>query len=118
MSENLEQKIITSAMGALGKSIETELIGYNKPLSRLTERVIMEHESELFNLINGEFSELLDNDLFKQELKSALNAKFAKLLVSRMSGEIEKRVNEMKSDPVSRAKVTVALSEMIDKLGE
>lgn len=113
---DLETQILKNIKSSMGKAIETELVGYNKPLSKLTERVVNSHEVELYDLINAEFSEMLNSKDFKDELKIAINSKFAKVLVARMGGEIEKRVNEMKSDPIARAKITLALDKIISEI--
>jgi len=110
----MEQQILDSAKQAISEAIINELIGYNKPLNKLTERVIEANEDALYSLINEEFSGLLNSDQFRLALKEALNAKLAKTLISRMGGELEKQVNELKANPATRAKITLAISELID----
>ena len=53
-------------------------------------------------------------DQFRDALKDALNAKLAKTLISRMGGELEKQVNELKANPATRAKITLAINELIE----
>jgi len=113
---NLENDIINTARGAISESIVKELTGYNKPLNSLVSAVISDNKTDLYRLINDEFSGLLNSSVFKDELKLALNKKLASVLVSRMGGDLEKKVNELKSNPETRAKVTLALSKMIDDL--
>ena len=110
----LESKILNQINVALGKAISDELVGYNKPLSKLTEAVISDHQQELYDLINGEFETLLNSDDFKEQLKIALNAKLARTLISRMGGELEKQVNTLKADPTTRAKITLAIDNVLN----
>ena len=111
----LENKILSQVNTAIGKAITGELVGYNKPLSKLTERVVSDHEQELYDLINCEFEALLNDKDFKEQLKIALNAKLAKTLISRMGGELEKQVNTLKADPTTRAKITLAIDGVLNK---
>ena len=109
----MEKAIMEQVGKALNECMVKELVGYNKPLSKLTERVISENETKLFKLISEEFDQLLDSTIFKKSLKQALNDKLAKVLVSRMGGELEKQVNALKADPRTRAKITMAIDAML-----
>lgn len=110
----MEKEILQTAKAAISEAIVKELTGYNKPLSKLTERVIEDNSASLYSLINDEFAGLLQSDDFKAALKEALNAKLAKTLIARMGGELEKQVNELKANPATRAKITLAINELID----
>lgn len=110
----MEQEILQTARRAIGDAIVSELTGYNKPLSKLTAKVIEANEVALYALINDEFSALLSSEEFRAALKDALNAKLAKTLIARMGGELEKRVNELKQNPTTRAKITLAIESALD----
>jgi len=112
----MEKQILTQVEKAISESITKELVGYNKPLSKLTERVIEENSSELFSLINDEFANLLNGKGFKEALQEALHQKLAKTLIARMGGDLEKKVNELKQNPETRAKITLAISRIIEEL--
>lgn len=111
----MEDKILQQVNQAIGKAIETELVGYGKPLSKLTEKVINAHESQLYNLINNEVEQLLTTESFRGALKDALNEKLAKVLIARMGGEMEKQVNELKGNPATRAKITLAINRILEE---
>ena len=112
----MEKAILKQVGKALNECMVKELVGYNKPLSKLTERVIAENEAKLFVLISSEFDQLLDSAVFKKSLKQALNDKLAKVLVSRMGGELEKQVNSLKADPRTRAKITMAIDSLVSEV--
>jgi len=112
----LDQRILRQVNDAMGKAITEELTGYNKPLSKITERVIGDHEAEIYNLVNTEVVAMLTADEFKAALKKALNDKLARILIARTGGEVERRVNELKANPETRAKITLAISGVIDEL--
>lgn len=112
----MEKQILAQVEKAMGEAITKELVGYNKPLSKLTERVIEENSGELFGLINEEFAGLLNGDGFKDALREALHQKLAKTLIARMGGALEKQVNELKQNPQTRAKITLAISQIVEEL--
>ncbi len=112
----MEKKILAQVNEAIKKSIVEVLTKYRGPLAELTERVILANEDELFNLINKEYKNLIDGGEFRKQLKIALNAKLAKTLVSRMGGELESQINKLKSDPVTRSKITIAIDNVISEI--
>lgn len=111
----LESAILDQVKVAMADAVGKELVGYNKPLSTLCQKVISAHESELYALINSEVSALIGGDGFKSALKDALNDKLARVMVSRLGGELEKRVNDLKADATTRAKMTLAINNAIDE---
>lgn len=115
---DLDQRILSQVNKALGGAITNELTGYGKPLSKIVERVIGAHDDEIYNLVNDEFVTFLAADDFRVTLKEALNAKLARVLISRMGGELEKRVNELKSNPQTRALITLAVSGAMAELAQ
>ena len=110
----MEHTVIKVAKDAIYNAINTELIGYNKPLSIFVNAVMLEHESEFKQIINNGVSELLNADDFKSAIKSALHDKLARIIISRMGGELEKKVNELKQDATTRAKITLAINKVIE----
>lgn len=111
----MEEQILEAAKEAIHTSIINSLVGYNTPLNKLCTRVVENNEAELFSLINEEFAGLLSDADFKQSLREALNKKLATTLINRMGGELEKQVNVLKQNPETRAKITLAISDIIDK---
>ena len=73
----MEKAVINAAQNAITKAITEELVGYNKPLSKLVNSSIDKHSADLAKIIDGEFSALLDSETFKASLKQALNEKLA-----------------------------------------
>ena len=112
----MEKQILAQVEKAISEAITKELVGYNKPLSKLTERVIEANSDELYSLINDEFASLLNGEGFKDALREALREKLAKTLIARMGGELEKQVNELKQNPQTRAKITLAITQIVEEL--
>ena len=110
----MEKEILAVTKKAITASIVDSLTGYNKPLSNLCAKVISDNSDELYALVNDEFASLLNGEGFKKSLRDALNKKLATTLINRMGGELEKRVNELKQNPETRAKITLAISKIVE----
>jgi len=115
---DLDQRILNQVNSAMEQAIVSELTGYQKPLSKIVERVISAHDSEIYSLIDTRVSTLLTANDFRQALQTALNDKLARILVSRLGGELEKRVNELRASPEARARITLAITQVIDEIGK
>jgi len=49
-------------------------------------------------------------------MKEEMKRKLARVLITQFGGELEKSVNKLKSDPTTRAKITVAIDSVINNL--
>lgn len=116
VQSDLEFQVLKATKGAIHSAVQNELVGYNKPLSKLCNQVIEQHKTEFASIIDGEITALFSSDDFRSELRDALKSRMAKLLVSTIGGEIEKRVNDLKANPTMRAKITLALNQMVNNL--
>jgi len=112
----MEKEVIRVAKKAIETAIVNELTGYNKPLSKYVVEVIEDHKDEIKDIIDGAVVELITLPEFKKSFTKAVNTKLAKILVNKMGGELEKKVNELKQDPVSRARITVALDKLMEEV--
>lgn len=113
---DFEKEILNTARSSIDKSIMDSLTKYNGPLQKLCERVIVENDDYLYQLVKNDFGDFINSDGFKESLQDSIQSKISRVLVSSMGGEIEKRLNELRKDPATRAKITVALSNLIDSL--
>ena len=112
----MKEDIIKIAEKAIVSAVEKELVGYNRPLSNYVNEVLENHRNDFTSLIDGEVTKMLKAKAFKDALSVALNEKLAKILVSRFGGELEKQVNELKANPETRAKITIAISKIIEEI--
>ncbi len=111
----MEDAIVNTAKTAIKESIINNLTGYNSPFNKMANDVIMQHEAEFKKLFETEVASLINSDDFKSAMSEALHTRLAKILVSKLGGELEKRVNSLKQDPTTRAKITVAISNIIEE---
>jgi hypothetical protein len=111
----MEEKILRTVNQAIEKSIVENLTGYNSPLNTFVNEVIENKKGEFIKIIDGEISKIIKSPQFKKSLNQAFNDKLARILISNLGGELEKQVNQLKSNPETRAKITIALSNIINE---
>jgi hypothetical protein len=108
-----EDKFLLAAERSIYESITKMLANdYNSPVKDAVMNVVSKHQSKLEGIVEDAFLSLLDSASFNQSIKQAMYDKVARSLVSKLGGEIESRVNELKADPKTRAKITLAISEI------
>lgn len=112
----LEQQIAEAARVAIGESISKTLVGYDSPLNKLVSRVVESKTGALERVVSAGFDAVMSADGFQAEVETAIRQKLARTLVGKIGGEIEKRINDLRNNPVTRAKVTLALERMIAEL--
>ena len=110
---DLEKEILNAARSGIIDAIKTKLGGYNSPLDAILTGTVKAHEAELRGLVTEAFTESLGNTTFRADIKQAVRHSLAKCLVQKFGGEIEKQVNELKSDPSTRARITLAIEEIV-----
>ena len=111
----MEQTILKAANKAIYGAINKELVGYNKPLSNFVNDVLLKYEADFKEIISSGVEELLNATDFKVSLKKAINDKLAKILIKQIGGELEKKVNKLKQDVTTRAKITLAINRVIEE---
>lgn len=93
--------------------IEKVFSGYHSPLEKLVNAAIEKHSPAFRALLEESITTCTANDGFRQEIREAVHRTLAKTLVQRFGGEIEKQVNVLKSDPTTRARITLAIEEIV-----
>jgi len=115
MEKQFEKHVLRITKEAIEKAIIQNLTGFNSPLIGICKRVILEHEREIEHLFNNEVSALLNSKDFKNALKNAVHHKIGTLLIKEIGGEIEKRVNELRQNAATRAKITLAIDKIMEE---
>lgn len=100
---------------ALREGIKSKFTGYNSPFDDLLKSAILSHESAFRSLLNGAIGSCVCDNEFREEIRGAVRTVLAKTLVQRFGGEIEKQVNALKSDPTTRARITLAIEEIVQQ---
>ena len=119
MSEelSLEREIFNQVKDSIGKAIGASIVGYQSPLDKMIKDVIERRRMEIETLLGQAVDGALKGD-FRDTLQEACTRKLAKVLISKMEGEIEKRANDLRADPTFRARLTVAIGEVVKGIGQ
>ncbi len=111
----LEQDILSTAQIAMQDSIKTALVGYNSPLNKLVLSVVDENSKELRNIISDSFTQVIKTTEFKESIVNAFSHKVARTIISNNDGLFDKVSNELKQDAVFKAKMAMAVSNVVDE---
>ncbi len=108
-------KLIENAIrDGLREGIKQKLSSsYNNPFDKLIEAAIASRGEEFRTLLAESLTSCLGDWVFREEIKTAVRHTLAKTLIQRFGGELEKQVNVLKSDPTTRARITVAIEEIV-----
>lgn len=87
--------------------------GYNSPLTKLIEAALTSQGEAIRSLFSDSMQSCIGDPEFRAEVKVAVRSVLAKTLVQRFGGELEKQVNSLKSDPSTRARITIAIEEIV-----
>jgi hypothetical protein len=112
---NMESDILVAAQEAIAKSIKEVLSGYNSPLAKLTLEVINSHSSELKQIINDSFSSVIKTEDFKASIVNAFAHKVSRTIISNNDGLFDKVSNELKQDSVFKAKMSIAVANVVEE---
>lgn len=86
---------------------------YNNQIDKLLTDSIQKHDAKFRSMLEDAIGSCVNDTAFRAEIAGAVRALLAKTLVQRFGGEIEKQVNALKSDPTTRARITIAIEEIV-----
>lgn len=112
---NLESDILSTVQSSIQKSIGDCLSGYNSPLLKLVSEVVSENSSTLKSIISDSFKQVISTDDFKSSIVSAFSHKVARTIISNNDGLFDKVSNELKQDNVFKAKMAVAVANVVEE---
>jgi hypothetical protein len=86
---------------------------YDNPLTKVFADVLGSQAGKFRPMLEDAVAGCASDPAFAESIKSTVRAALAKTLVQRFGGELEKQVNALKSDPITRARITLALEEIV-----
>lgn len=115
MSESFDlgKELVQAVKNGIGKSVSEKLSGYHSPIEPIIQKCIEEQSAELRNIFLESIRSAVGDKEFRAEIAKAVRHKLASQLIQKFGGELEKQVNLLKSDPVTRSKITVAIDEIL-----
>lgn len=106
------QEVLTSS---IREAARKNLEGFNSPLEPIIKRVVAKKELEIEKLLEESLSFCFQGD-FREDIKLAATHKLAKVLISKMESEIDKKANELRTNPTFRAKLTLAIEDIVNNI--
>jgi len=111
-----EKDILSNVQSAMNKAIGDALTGYQSPLAKLTHEVINSRTDELKGIISESFDTVIRTTDFKQSIVNGFSHKIARNIISNNDGLFDKVSNEMKQDVRFKAKIHLAVSNVIEEI--
>ena len=90
-----------------------EKFRYNNQVDDIIKTAISRHRPEIDKLLDEAFGECLTSGDFRKTVITQLHELIARQLVQKFGGELEKQVNQLKSNPETRARITLAITEIV-----
>lgn len=109
---NLEEEILNATKTILINGIKS-LDGYNNPTKSLVNSVIKEYEPSISLLFKNAVETTIRSDNFKEELQKLISQRIVRELVSQSESSIARIVQKMKQDETFRARLTLAVDNII-----
>lgn len=113
MDIDADQLLMNVIRDSLREAVKAKMIGYNSPLEKLITEAVTKHHAEFRRLLEDSIGSCIGNEAFREEIRSATRHSLSKILVQRFGGELEKQVNVLKSDPTTRARIVLAIEEIV-----
>lgn len=114
MDIDVDTMLLNAIRDGLRDGIKSKLTsGYGNPLDKLIEAALAKHGAGLSELLSGAVAACIADPAFRLQIADQTRHLLAKTLVQRFGGELEKQVNQLKSDPATRARITLAIAEIV-----
>ena len=115
MPITLEQDILGVMQSSIQKAIQESLTKYDSPLIKLVTAVVNEHSVELKQIISDSFNETIKKDEFKKAIVDGFSHKIARTIISNNDSLFEKVSSQLKQDAVFKAKMSLAVSNVVNE---
>jgi len=96
------------------EGVKAKLTGnYNNPFDKFIAAALERSGAEIQALLGECIQACMADPEFRGAVAASVRAALAKTLVQRFGGELEKQVNVLKSDPTTRARITLAIEAIV-----
>ena len=112
----MKQELIEQCKQTIDKALHEALTSYSSPLVSAVKDALFDESEKLKQISQAAVSDLLNSEEFTLIMKEEMKRKLARVLISQFGGELEKSVNKLKSDPTTRAKITLAIDGVVNNL--
>lgn len=113
MELDTDQLMLNAIRDGIREGVKSKLTGYSSPLEKMIESSLTKYSAEFRTMIETAIGTCVNDEKFREEIAVAVRHTLAKTLIARFGGEMEKQVNVLKSDPTTRARITLAIEEIV-----
>lgn len=110
--EKMVNNALADAIREGFKQKVTQSYGDN-PINKMLTSVLESHLPAMRTTLDAAITSVVTTEEFKKDIRQAVQHNLAKLLIQRFGGELEKQVNALKSDPMTRARITLAIEQIV-----
>lgn len=107
-----EKEILSVVREAVVNGIKG-LSSYNSPFSRIAESVANEHAIEIKEILNNCMKDVLSDGEFKAEIRKVIGQKVVREFANQAESCIARTVQKLKQDETFRARLTIAIDDLL-----
>lgn len=115
---NIEEVVMKELGPAIRDAVHEKLKGYNSPLEKIVHRVIENNAAAIQQHLDDALKSAIAAADFEKAVRDNLTHKLARVLSSKMEGAVEKVANDVRSNPAFRARLTIAVEEILKDLSK
>src|SRR6185436_4906278 len=111
---DVDNEIFNAVRDGIREGVKAKLSsGYGSPLDSLVKAALEKHSDLFRGMLESAIASCVGDPTFRDEIAAATRVVIAKTLIQKFGGEMEKQVNALKSDPTTRARITIAIEEIV-----
>lgn len=112
---DLEKTLTQAIQDGIRDGVKSKLSSSygDNPLTKLIGEVLNKHDSAFRSMLSEALDSAVGDVTFRAEIRDSVRKTLAKTLIARFGGELEKQVNVLKSDPTTRARITLAIEAIV-----
>ena len=115
----IEEAVVNAMRDAIREGVKKQITdSYNSPLKAVCDAALSKHNESFRKMLEESIASCINDAIFREEIARAVRHSLAKTLIARFGGEMEKQVNVLKSDPTTRARITLAIEEIVKSQGK
>lgn len=115
MEIDTEQLLLNAIKDGLREGVKSRMTnGYSSnPFDKAIGETLAKFDGQVRDIIASAMKSAIDDEVFRDDMRVSIRSILAKTLVQRFGGELEQQVNKLKSDPMTRARITLAIEDIV-----
>jgi len=116
---NLELAVMQEMKNSVFTGIKYAVVSalsdsYNSPIKQIAQSCIVEHNTEIREIINNAVKETITDKEFLESIRKELVKKLAREMINAVSGNIESAISLVRQDPAFKANVVLRVTEILE----